>query len=523
MQPAVPQAQERTVIKYHALPTGRVFHASDAFVKGVMGPLGSGKSVMCVMEMFARVKGQKAHNGVRKSRWAIIRNTYPELRDTTLNTFLDWIPEMSVPGYSLTLNRQPPMRAQLHMKLPDGTRIEAEFIFLALDSEDDVKKLKSLELTGCWINEASEIPFAVFEMARGRVRRYPSVRDGGFNWSGIIMDTNPCEADESVWWYNLAEIEKPPNYLFLRQPPALLKIPKSNPRDPHEPQQYTPNQGQGPYPAAENVENHVVGFNYWFDLLAGVGEDWISVFILGEYGSVMSGKPVYPEWYDALHIARDKQGQPTDLEVLRGLPLLIGLDFGLTPCAVFAQQTPRGALRIIDELVSDNMGIRQFARDLLKPHLTNHYYNMQRVLIGDPAGNQRTQINDEVSCLQELANAGLPCEMARTNAFLPRREAVAGFLTRNVDARAGLQVSAKCRTVIAGFQGKYQYRKMRTTAGDAYSVEPMKNHPWSDVHDGLQYIAMYAEQGGLGAKTDPNAPTAGRARAVKKHSSKGWD
>jgi len=483
----------------------------------------SGKSVMCVWEMFERCKNQKVYNGVRKSRWAIMRNTYPELRDTTLNTFLDWIPEMNIDGYSLTLNRQPPMRAMLNMRLKDGTKVKAEFIFLALDTEDDVKKLKSLELTGGWMNEASEMPFSVFKMARGRVRRFPSVRDGGYNWSGIIMDTNPPEEGEDVWWYKLAEIEQPLNYRFWKQPPALLRIPKKNPKDPHEPQQYMPNVGQGQYPAAENVKNHTAGFSYWLDLVAGAGEDWVSIFILGEYGSVQDGKPVYPEYFDEIHLARDENGEPMDLDVMRGLPLIIGVDFGLTPCVAIAQQTPNGVLRVIDEMVSDNMGIRQFARDMLKPHLNNNYYNMQRIMLGDPAGSQRAQANDEVSCLQELANAGLPTEMARTNAFIPRREAVAGFMTRLVNGKAGFQLSKKCKTLRAGFKGKYQYRRMRTTAGDSYSTEPLKNHPFSDVHDALHYLSMYAEGGSVSGIASPGAPSVGRARQVKPHSSAGWD
>ena len=456
-----------------------------------------------------------------KAHWNT--RTYPELHLTTLSTFLDWIPEMEVPGYSLTLNRQPPMQAHLRMKLEDGTRVEADFIFLALATDEDIKKLKSFELTGVWINEATEIPFACFNMARGRVRRYPSPRDGGYSWSGVIMDTNPCEEGEDSWWYRLAEIEQPENYQFWKQPPALLRIPKKNPKDPHEPQLYMPNTGQGAYPPAENVENHTEGFRYWMDLTAGASQDWISVFLMGQYGSVQEGKPVYSEYFDEVHLARDEAGEPMDLEIMRGLPLVIGLDFGITPCCIFAQQTPNGVMRVIDELVSNDMGIRQFARDLLKPHLQNVYYNMPRVMIGDPAGNQRTQANDEVSCLQELANAGLPTEMARTNAFLPRREAVAGYMTRMVNGKAGFQLSAKCRVLRAGFKGKYQYRKMRTTAGDAYSVEPMKNHPYSDVQDALQYACMYCESGGISGKANPDVRGSGTARPVKKHSSAGWD
>ena len=75
---------------YHAEPTLARFHASDAFFRGVRGPLGSGKSVGCCAEVMSRILRQKAFMGLRRSRWAIIRNTYGELKTTTIKTWMDW-------------------------------------------------------------------------------------------------------------------------------------------------------------------------------------------------------------------------------------------------------------------------------------------------------------------------------------------------------------------------------------------------------------------------------------------------
>jgi len=498
-------------IVYNAGPTAREFHNDDSFVRGVKGPLGSGKSVMCAWEMFERVRAQRVHRNKRKSRWAVIRNTYAELLDTTLNTFLDWIPEMSCPGYELRVVRSKPMHAYLTMTLEDKTVVEAEFIFLALDKEEDIHKLKSLELTGAWINEAGEIPFSVFKMARGRIRRYPSVRDGGYNWSGLIMDTNP--PDEEHWWYNLAVIEQPKNHRFWDQPPAIIAIPKAHKSDP---QLYMPNRGQDPrYAAAENVENQNAGFAYWMDQTSGVDEGWVKVFLMGFYGSTMDGKPVYPEYKDDVHCSREI------LEPFRGLPLVIAHDFGLTPCTAMMQLSPRGQLRAIDELCSEDMGIREFAHNILKPHLHNVYYGMKIISIGDPAGAQRAQASAELTCLEELRKAGIPTEMARTNVFLPRREAVAGFLNRMIDGKPGFLLSPNCKVLRKGFQQKYKYRKLRTSTGERFTAEPDKLHPWSDIHDGLQYGAMYLEGGGMpdsSGRSTGNTPR----RNIRKKSAEGW-
>ena len=66
----------------------------DSFFRGLRGPVGSGKSVACCVEVFRRALAQKKNDkGVRRSRWAIIRNTNPQLRTTTIKTWLDWFPE----------------------------------------------------------------------------------------------------------------------------------------------------------------------------------------------------------------------------------------------------------------------------------------------------------------------------------------------------------------------------------------------------------------------------------------------
>ena len=53
-------------------------------------------------------------------------------------------------------------------------------------------------------------------MLIGRLKRYPSMRDGGPSWSGLIMDTNP--PDDDSWWYKLFEEEKPGNARLFKQP-----------------------------------------------------------------------------------------------------------------------------------------------------------------------------------------------------------------------------------------------------------------------------------------------------------------
>ena len=281
-------------IRYQPEPTPALFHASNDFCRGVMGPVGSGKSVACTLEMFIRGATQRPvtiSNGkrVRKSRWAAIRNTYPELKTTTIKTFQDWFPPEIA-----TFRWDIPITARIHTQLSDGTWLDCEVIFIAMDRTQDVNKLKSLELTGAWLNEAAELPKAALDMATSRVGRYPGKRDGGPSWRGIIMDTNP--PDDDHWYYTLAEEEKPQikmasgevlRYTFWRQPPALLE----------RNDQYIPN------PDAENTDNLEGGYDYYYQQIPGKTREWIKVFIMGQYGTIHDGRPVYPEWSDGDHMS----------------------------------------------------------------------------------------------------------------------------------------------------------------------------------------------------------------------------
>ena len=449
-------------VKYVAEPTAQYFHADNSFVRGLMGPIGSGKSVACCVEIIARALAQPpAPDGIRYSRWAAIRNTYPELKSTLIKTWEEWVPPTICP-----IRWDVPISARMKLSdIGDGTGLDLEVIFLALDRPQDVKKLLSLELTGGWINEAKEIDKSVLTMLTGRVGRYPSkIKMGGKPyWSGIIMDTNPM--DEDHWYYSLAEEERPQGYRFYRQPGAIT----------FDGKQYRPN------PLAENIKNHTIGMEYYLRQIPGKDHEWIKVYLMGEYGAVMDGKPVYPEYSDLSHCP------DTEVVPLEKVPIMLSWDFGLTPACVIGQLSPRGQLIILDEIVSDNMGIRQFANEVVVPYLSSHYSKFSIHSTGDPAGVQRAQSN-ESTCLDELKAAGIPTEPAWTNDFTARREAVAGFLNKMVDGKPAFLLSHKCRILRKGFLGGYCYKRVQVS-GNRYRDKPDKNE-YSHPHDALQYLAL---------------------------------
>ncbi len=440
---------------YTATPTLAAFHASNAFVRGVMGPLGSGKSSAMCMEILIRAARQHpSPDGIRRTRFAVVRNTQAELRTTTIKTWQDWLSsDTSAPSAT------PPFTSRIRQNLGDATRLDLEVLFLSLNRADDAKKLLSLELTGAWINEAREIPYEIVSALTSRVGRYPAKRHGGPSWSGLFMDTNPPGADH--WWFHAAEQDTPAGWRFFRQPAALLRAPG----------------GFIPNPAAENVDNQPLGSTYWLRQAHGKSREWINVHLLGQYGELIPGNRVYPEYDDAVHAVS------APLAPVSPSRLILGWDFGLAPACVVTQPLPEGRLLVLAELAGTSMGIRRFARTTVVPYLQTRYPGHSFASIGDPAGTARAQ-TDERTCMEELGKAGLPTHPARTNAFAARREAVASFLSRTAHGIPAFLLDPSCTGLRQGFLGGYRFAE--------HSDRPEKN-TYSHLHDALQYAALHAQ------------------------------
>jgi hypothetical protein len=465
------------------------FHMDDSFVRGLMGPVGSGKSTACCYEILWRsLNQQPGPDGVRRSRWAAIRNTYPELKSTTIKTWMDWMIDIA------TIKWDTPITSNIVIDdIGDGTGLDLELLFMAIDRPEDVNKLRSLELTGAWINEASELDKAALDMCTQRVGRFPSKRAGGPSWTGVIMDTNP--PDDDSWWYKLAEEEKPDTYKFFKQPGGLRKDldPKSKTFN-----EYVPNE------TAENIQNHSLGYQYYLNQVPGKTEDWIKVFLLGDYGTTLDGKPVYPEYNDKVHHVEKT------LNPVPGMPVIAAFDFGLTPACVFLQMSPKGQLLVLRELVSEDMGIRQFYSEVVRPFILETFPSNRVEAVGDPAGNIRAQ-TDEKTCMQELLSLGLICEPASTNEFIKRRESVAFFLQRMSGGEPGFLLDPSCKQLRKGFNGGYRYERIRSSGTTKFKDRPVKDK-FSHIADALQYGCLYVR--------DEMNPV--RARSVKGASVGGW-
>jgi hypothetical protein len=480
----------------------------------IRGPLGSGKTKCAVFKVLKALTEQRADSvGIRRSRVGVIRNTYPELVATTIAEFKECIH----PLMGKFTNGHPPTY-DLDFPLPDGTRVEAEIIFLALDREDDVRKLRGLQLTFVWLNEIRFIPMAITREALSRCDRYP--QPGFSTWVGGIGDTNPWDEDSD--YETLAglfgsgafergdvsemerekfdELAKLGQWNFFIQPPAVLKTTAQDP------------QGfrslSGGYwrvnPTAENLT--VLGEKYYQRQIVGAKEDWVRVNLANEIGLAMDGKPVQPEYQENVH----KSDRP--LKPNASYPICVGIDFGVVvSAALFWQRQPNGQWWGLDELVCEDMGTPRFA-DAIKAkcvELSDQVggQKLQFTFRGDPAGRGRN--SEENTNFKILSANGVQALPASTNDPSVRRNALERVLTRMVGGQPGVLISPKCKVFRKGLKGAWCYKRVKVSGAERYKDEPDKNY-WSHVCEAGEYGLMdageHAVVNSFGAKQFPQRP-----------------
>lgn len=323
------------------------FLESETRRRLILGPFGSGKSTACAIELFRRAcKQEPDGENVRRTRFAIVRNTYPELKSTTLKTWRSWFGDDKGRAFE-DFTATAPFEHRLAFKLDDGSKVRSEVLFLSMDQESDAKKFLSLEVTGIWFNEVREIRRSIFEAGDGRIGRYPPLNGGpGPTWYGIIADTNMPEEDH--WLHDLAEVEKPDGWAFFRQPGGVMKAGDM----------WIAN------PEAENLKNLVP--EYYTGQLSAKPDPWISVYLGAEYGRLPPDGAYYADELTAAE--RDKRigDLPPDPE----LPVHTFWDLGIADdtCIWFGQAVGSGqgaaSWRWIDYYEHSGVALDHYARVL---------------------------------------------------------------------------------------------------------------------------------------------------------------
>lgn len=477
------------------------FYDDRSTVRGVMGPIGGGKTVlaMCI-DVLVKACRQKPSpvDGVRYTREAILRRTYSRVEEALLATWKEWIdPKV----FRSPITGGMPMKHHLHFNQaahgqPDDI-VDLEVVFMAgFEKPDDVEKLRGHEFGRIRLNEATEFSEDVFIKIRERANRYPRREHGFCTEPGVVLDFNA--PDESHWLYKYMEMKTPAGWRFWRQPPAVLEDPHGSLESmdgTHYRLNDTGDPDKGILPA-DNLVNLPPG--YYEEKVGGNTDSWIRVFLGNRFAFLRDGDPVHPAYNDDLHYARE------DLEAYPGLPLLVSFDCGPNagyPACVIFQVTPRGQMRVLDELWCDHYtGGVTFLDERVIPHLANYYPNFRVELgghqwlargWGDPAG--RAGEGYEPTFFDECRKRNLHVEPTydHQNLVSLRVGALDKFLTTLVDGgKPAFLLSSRCQMLRAGLGGQYKWDKFKTGANKgALRREPTKNlhsHPC----EALEYGAL---------------------------------
>lgn len=470
-----------STIRFDAPPTVSRFMKSDAFFRLIAGPVGSGKTTGCIFELLRRaIEQPKCKDGLRHTRFAIVRQTLQQLKMTVLKDIESWL--QGIVRFKVSENT-------IFLEFGD---VRSEWLLIPLEDPEDQRRLLSSQLTGAWLSECIEINADLVPALLGRCGRFPSRGQAPEDWPkeklwppyfGAIADTNmPTEGSD---WWKLMEIETPPNWQIFIQPGGLD-------------------------PDAENIENLPGGIAYYENLANGQNEDWKRRYVDAQYGNDPSGLAVFKSSFNlGFHTVED------GIEPVPGHPLIVAQDFGRNPCALIGQLDHRGRLLILEELNSQDMGLELHIQTMLRPALAQErYLGKSAYVVGDPAGRAKSTYYEETS-FDLLKRANLLAYPAPTNDLDKRLRAVESFLLAQRDGGPALLIDKeKCPTLVRALNGAYRYAKRKN---GQLAPLPEKLHPWSDLADALQYMCLVAHGGmteyvakrleGRGRSYDPPVPT----------------
>lgn len=475
----------------------------------IRGPWASGTSTACCQRIWQHANEQHVgSDGTQRSRWFVMRDTYPLLETTTLETWKYWFPE-SLYGKLYTGKRP-----YLH-EIRVG-RLVLDVWFGAYDDLRGDSVFLSLEPTGWWWNELETISLKAFFSGHGRVGRYPPVIEGGSKWSGSLADLNAppenhwlpmmmgeAELPDDMPYEERVSYRRPPGMAYFVQPPAVLPDRDATGRITSF--RLNPKAENLRWLAHEEDPPGMAGQRYYQRAQFGKSHRWIRKNLGNEVLPMEEGDPVWPGFDDMVHVAR------APLEPIPGLDVWIGLDFGRNPAAVFGQ-TVHGQHQVHFDAAMKNAGASRFAPEVrgvlarYYPWVMGETARASLRAWGDPKGDDGTQ-TDERTAFDVFKAHGIvvrsPPSLKQNN-IVTRIEAVEYPLDQAPGGRHKLILSKRALRLKMAMGGGYRYPREKPSP--ASERKPIKDRH-SDVADALQYAMLGEGEGrsmiGLDAHSRP--------------------
>jgi hypothetical protein len=470
-------------------PVSDAFLMSRAFIKVIIGPVGSGKTMTALrglLVLAARQGGTRDRHGVlrRKARVGVIRESYPNIEKNTLPSWFDVMPQTEG---KFTWSQ--PYTHKINLILAEDeygepTDIcEFEIEFRAIGDRSVEEVTRGWQVVAVMVDEADLQPPELLSFLTGRVGRGGIDRDLIVD-PQIILSLNAPSIDN--WVYALAiENELGAMDDELREllgDRELIEV-------------FI--QPGGREPDAENLHNLPKGY-YAVQAAANRHRPgYVDRMVDNRFVPLQHGQPVNPQFDYKVHVREGLEWDPSR-------PLIVGVDQGLFAAAVACQRTIMGQLRTLREAVmfaeegKTLMKIGPSAAGAMVRTMINDNFHdlrpeMLRVVADPAAWAAADRADAEMDWIRAFSAAlGYPVRKAKTNRQTLRNEAI----WRALAEREGYLVDARCKHLIRGHLGGYHYRKAQMagvagteTRGHLEIADTIHTH----VCDAEQYAALEGE------------------------------
>jgi len=454
---------------YTAPATVASFAKSEKFGRLIAGPVGSGKTTGVIVEMLRRAMQQhSASDGFKHTRFAVVRQTLKQLKDTVLKDCDTWLQTNGLGQWKVSDSTY----------YVDFDRVRSEWIFLPLEDSTDQGRLLSMQLTGAWLSECIEMDISILGPLASRIGRYPSGEKGTPTWNGVMADTNM--PSEMTPWHSF--MEAPPlDWQIFKQPSGLAWNAENL-------DHLLQNEDTVKLPLG-HPDRIARGREYYNRIVRqfGLESDHVKRYVRAEYGDDPSGQAVFRETFRSSWHCVD------GTLVIPGYPLIVGQDFGRDPWSIICQPDHMGRLLVHEEVPANNIGLEKHCQEHLRGALMqNEYLGCKIALVGDPAGIAKSTHSEETSFML-LDRLGFPCFPAPTNDLDPRLRAVESFLGRHTNGGPSMLINRqKCPKLIRALAGGYRFEFAKV---NGIRKPVPKKDEYSHVADALQYACLACSGG----------------------------
>ncbi|MEM6650966.1 MAG: hypothetical protein AAF582_00105 [Pseudomonadota bacterium] len=484
-------------------PLAEEFYWSNADLHFIQGPVGSGKTTTLLKMLLRRAveMPRSSIDGVRRYKVLFIRETYRQIWQTTIPSYLEVYPrDMG----EWSGGKGNPVTHVIRFRDEWG---EIEFIAeFGAFGDNVVQSLRGYQATDIVLNEMDTMPVEVLTVGIGRIDRYPGRQHFAKlprhlqSYGRIVGDMNAPE-DEDQWSYKVTHDAHARESMAAELTAAMQADEDANAKKAgRAPEKVKPieikftNQPGYEQPGCENLHN--LSASYYprqiaTNRLAG-RSDMTERLVYNRVTVMRVGDPVFEAQFNRrVHVSEGP------LAFLPDLPLLIGLDQGFKGAAIIAQRAGYFRWRFLRELHFPHL--RLLAADFgkrLADLIAEEFPNAEiECGYGDMAGehgsSNAADENDTWNLLVgRAAGFDVRPQIIGQNRIQPRLEAVRAALEAPLEnSQPGLLIDPSCKFLKRGFEARYVWTEEVNMSGDKRKI-PDKRYTEANVMDAGQYLLL---------------------------------